>query len=174
MGVLNGTQCIPGELTKEIMNLDMDDPHFNDLYINYTRDDLPIATPISEIVYRIADISKKAILDNGGRMEVRRNEAPSVANKKINFNFEGTEYTLQFGDGMATISGGGYNENHYVEYVQDGDRIRMQIYDSEDVTLKKLEGFYDGKNIGSVREIYDYIFGEDIYGEITYIINCDF
>ena len=156
------------------MHLDKDEPHFNNLYINYTRDDLPIATPISEIVNRIADISKRAILDNGGRIEVRKNKAPSVANKKINFNFEGTRYTLQFGDDLATISGGNYNEDNYVEYVQDGDRVRIQIYNSDDVTLKKLEGFYDGKNIEFVKEINDYIFNEDIYGEITYIINSDF
>jgi len=174
MGVLNGTSCIPGELTKEIMNLDKDEPHFNDLYINYTRDDLPIATPISEIVNRIADISKRAILDNGGRIEVRRNKAPSIAGKKFTFNYEGAAYTLQFGNNMASISGGNYNEDNYVEYVQDGDRVRMQIYNSEDVTLKKLEGFYDGKNIESVKEINAYIFDEEIYGEITYIINCDF
>lgn len=44
---------------------------FNNLYCNWTRDDLPVRTPISEIVERIAKIAKDAILENGGRMELR-------------------------------------------------------------------------------------------------------
>ncbi|MBA7690583.1 hypothetical protein ES703_99112 [subsurface metagenome] len=170
MGVLNGTKCIPEEFTKGIADFEVP---FNDLYINYTRDELPIATPISEIVNRIANISEKAILDNGGRVEVVRNNAPSVANKELTIRYEGVDYKLKFGYFEAAISGGDFDEETFVEYIQDGDRVRLEIWDN-DSSIVKLEGFYDGKNIESVKEIYDDIFEEDIYGKITYIINCNF
>jgi ADP-ribosylglycohydrolase len=170
IGVINGTKCIPEKFTKSIA--DFDEP-FNDLYINYTRDHLPIATPISEIVDRIAEISEKAILDNGGRVEVVRNNAPSIANKEVILNHLGINYTMKFAINEASISGGDFNEETFVEYVQDGDRLRWEIWDDE-TSLMKLEGYYDGKNIHSVKEIDVDIFEEDIYGEITYIINSDF
>jgi hypothetical protein len=170
MGVINGTKCIPEQFTKGIA--DFDEP-FNDLYINYTRDELPIATPITEIVNRIAKISEKAILDNGGRVEVLRKNAPPVVNKEITITYSGVDYTLKFGFNEATISGGNFDEETFVEYVQDGDRVRLEIWDNDN-SIVKLEGFYNGKNIESVKEIYDDIFEEDIYGEITYIINSDF
>lgn len=44
---------------------------FNNRYVNISRDGLPLRTPISDIVDRIAAIAKVAILDNGGRMEMR-------------------------------------------------------------------------------------------------------
>ena len=53
---------------------------FNNLYCNYTRDDLPTRTPISEIVKRIAKIAKLAILENGGRMEMRDDEPVYIIN----------------------------------------------------------------------------------------------
>jgi len=170
MGVLNGTKCIPEEFTKEIAN--WDEP-FNNLYLNYTRDDLPIATPISEIVNRIAKISEKAILDNGGRVEVVRNKAPSVVNKEIAITYGEVGYKLKFGFNEATISGGNFNEETFVEYIQDGDRVRLEIWDN-DSSVVKLEGFYDGKNMESVKEIEEDIFEEEIYGKITYIVNSDF
>jgi hypothetical protein len=170
MGVINGTKCIPEEFTKGIA--DFGEP-FNDLYINYTRDELPIATPISEIVNRIVNISEKAILDNGGRVEVVSNSASSVVNKEITITYSGVDYTLKFGFNDATISGGNFDEETFVEYVQDGDRVRLEIWDNDN-SIMKLEGFYDGKNIESVKEIYVDVFEEDIYGEITYIIKSDF
>jgi hypothetical protein len=170
MGVLNGTKCIPEEITKEIAN--WDEP-FNNLYLNYTRDDLPIATPISEIVNRIAKISEKAILHNGGRVEVVRNKVPSVVNKEIAITYAEVDYKLKFDFNEATISGGNFNEETFVEYIQDGDRIRLEIWDN-DSSVVKLEGFYDGKTIESVQEIEEEIFEEEIYGKITYIVNSDF
>jgi len=56
------------------------DEPFNNLYCNYTRDDLPVRTPISEIVERIAAIAKLAILENGGRMEMRDGEPTYIIN----------------------------------------------------------------------------------------------
>ena len=170
MGILNGTECIPEEFTKGIAGFNKP---FNNLYLNYTRDELPIATPISEIVDRITKISEKAILDNGGRVEVIRTNAPSVVNQEITITYNETDYKVKFGFNEATISGGNYNEESFVEYIQDGDRVRMEIWDN-DSSVVKLEGFYDGKSIHSVIEIEDEIFDEEIYGKITYIINSDF
>jgi len=44
---------------------------FNNQYLNYTRDDLPIVTKISDIVERIAAIAERAIIDNGGKKMVQ-------------------------------------------------------------------------------------------------------
>jgi ADP-ribosylglycohydrolase len=67
IGVLHGAGCIPDRLMKSKY---WKEP-FNNQYVNYTRDELPIITPITEIVDRIAAVAKTAILDNGGRMEIR-------------------------------------------------------------------------------------------------------
>ena len=44
---------------------------FNNSYVNITREEVRLRTPISEIAQRIAAIAKTAILENGGRMEIR-------------------------------------------------------------------------------------------------------
>lgn len=66
--MLNGASCIPDQLTKECQfrKRKWDKP-FNDTYINFTRDDLPIANRISDIVERIAAIAEEAIVTGGGR-----------------------------------------------------------------------------------------------------------
>jgi ADP-ribosylglycohydrolase len=163
IGVLQGTKCLPPEMIEE----------FNNQYVCFTRDDVQIATPLSDIEERIAVIARKAILENGGRIEIRRNEAPSVKDKTINFSYGGVEHTMQFGYEEASISGGNFSKDLYVEYVQVGDRIRWEIWDEDDHVMN-LEGFYDGKRIESVKEIFVDISDEDIYGEISYIINSDF
>ena len=43
-------------------------------------DDLPIVTPISDIVERIVAISQTAILENGGRMEMQDDEVVYIIN----------------------------------------------------------------------------------------------
>ena len=53
---------------------------FNDQYVNISRDEIRLRTPISEIVRRIAAVAKTAILENGGRMEVRDGETVYVVN----------------------------------------------------------------------------------------------
>lgn len=164
IGVLQGTKCLPTKIIEE----------FNDQYVCFTRDDVQIATPLSEIEERIATIARKAILENGGRVEVRRKKAPSVKDKTIPFNYGGVDHTMQFiGHEKASISGGDFNKDMYVEYIQEGDRVRWEIWDEDD-SLIKLEGFYDGKKIESVKEIFVDIFDEDVYGEITFIVNSDF
>jgi len=163
IGVIQGTTCLPADLVDE----------FNDQYICFTRDEVQIATPISEITNRITDISKTAIRNNGGRVEIRRKEALPVKDKTINFSYNGIDYTMQFGYEEASIAGGNLNKDMFVEYFQEGDRLRWEVWD-EDVSVMKLEGFYDGISINSIREIHVDIFDSDIYGEIIYIINCDF
>ena len=96
-----------------------------------------------------------------------------MKNKTINFTHQGIDYTLKFNYQDATITGGNLNENMFVEYLQEGDRVRWEVWD-EDVSVMKLEGFYDGKKLNSIKEIDAEIFDSDIYGEITYIIKCDF
>jgi hypothetical protein len=124
VSVVSSLNSIPEEFTKDIANFDKP---FNDLYLNYTRDHLPIATPISEIVNRIAKISEKAILDNGGRVEVVRNKAPSVVNKEIAITYGEVDYKLKFGFNEASISGGNFNEETFVEYIQAGHRVRLEV-----------------------------------------------
>jgi len=163
IGVIQGTKCLPNEMIEE----------FNNQYVCFTRDDVQIATPLSEIEERIAAIAKKAILENGGRVEVRRNEAPSVRDRTIPFTYGGVDHSIQFGYEKASISGGEFKEDLFVEYVQEGDRVRWEIWDNDDPAAN-FEGFYDGEKLVSVKEIFVDIFDEDIYGEITYIINSDF
>ncbi len=159
IGVLQGSKCIPDDLVEE----------FNDQYVCFTRDEVQIATPISEIIDRIAAIAKTAILDNGGRIEIDQGDAPSIAGKTLTTEYEGTEYTWVFGqDSEATVSGGNLKKNTYAEYVQDGQRVRVEFGE------KKLEAFYDGERIEFTGEIEGDIFEGDIYGYIVYIVNCDF
>ena len=56
------------------------DKPFNDQYVNISRDEIKHRTPISEIVQRIAAVAKTAILEHGGRMEVRDGETVYVVN----------------------------------------------------------------------------------------------
>lgn len=81
LGVLNGLSGI-GPVAKDLtLNLGAwrtwDKP-FNDRYVNISRDDVALHTPISEIVQRIAAVAKTAILENGGRMEIQDGETVYV------------------------------------------------------------------------------------------------
>jgi ADP-ribosylglycohydrolase len=67
MGVMLGTQAIPRALTHDCLPRGGWTRPFNDTYINYSRDGLPIYNRISDIVERIADIAEQAILREGGR-----------------------------------------------------------------------------------------------------------
>lgn len=68
IGVLKGAKAIPKELTHEIGYQQSWEQPFNNQYINYSRDDLPNMTPISEIVDRILGIAEKAVLEEGGQL----------------------------------------------------------------------------------------------------------
>ena len=67
MGVMLGTQAIPQSLTHDCLPRGRWSEPFNDTYINYSRDALPIHNRISDIVERIAQIAETAILREGGR-----------------------------------------------------------------------------------------------------------
>jgi ADP-ribosylglycohydrolase len=77
LGVLNGFRDMGDaalDITLNIPSRGSWEKPFNDQYVNTTRDGLPLRTPISEIVDRIAEIAKIAILENGGRVETRGGE----------------------------------------------------------------------------------------------------
>jgi hypothetical protein len=69
MGVLHGGSKIPEQFTKNLGEGIHWKKPFNDQYINYTRDNLPICNKISDIVARTAAIAEQAILANGGKKE---------------------------------------------------------------------------------------------------------
>jgi len=83
MGIRNGLSGLGDEAIDITINIPSQqewEVPFNNLYCNWTRDDLPVRTPISEIVERIAKIAKTAILENGGRMEIRDDEPVYIVN----------------------------------------------------------------------------------------------
>jgi ADP-ribosylglycohydrolase len=67
IGVMHGAGTIPTALTQDCLPRGRWEKPFNDTYINYSRDHLPIHNRISDIVERIADIAETAILQEGGR-----------------------------------------------------------------------------------------------------------
>lgn len=81
VGVVNGAECVPDRLTKECQfrKRTWDKP-FNDTYINFTRDDLPIANRISDIVRRTAAIAEEAIVRGGGRKVEENGRVEYVVN----------------------------------------------------------------------------------------------
>jgi ADP-ribosylglycohydrolase len=74
MGVINGASAIPSRLTLGLSDKPSWKTPFNDTYINFTRDDLPVYTKISDIVNRIGIIAEEAIIANGGRKITEGNE----------------------------------------------------------------------------------------------------
>ena len=69
-----GAKAIPAALTRECAPDTRWEKPFNDTYINYSRDGLPIHNRISDLVERIAKIAEQAILSEGGRKEERGGE----------------------------------------------------------------------------------------------------
>lgn len=160
IGVLQGAGGIPDRLTKNVANHEWQKP-FNDLYVNYSRDDLPTATRISDIVARIAAVAKTAILENNGRMEFRVNDVPSLDGKTFTVDAEGSTITVAFGDdGEATVSGGKYGEAWKASYEQEGQYVWMKEGEMFFVAV------YDGESL---------VLGEnETSGEVVYVVNCDF
>jgi hypothetical protein len=66
IGVIHGGSAIPSGLTLGLSGKPLWKVPFNDTYINFTRDDLPPFTKISDIVNRILAIAEIAISENGG------------------------------------------------------------------------------------------------------------
>lgn len=67
IGVLKGASAIPSGLTLGMKGKPVWEKPFNDTYMNFTRDGLPISNSITDIVNRILSIAEKAILANGGK-----------------------------------------------------------------------------------------------------------
>ncbi len=152
IGVLHGSKCIPKEMTEE----------FNDQYVCFTRDDVPIATPLSNIVERIGAIAKTAILENGGRMEFRTDKVPPLKGQTLTTELKGSTITIAFGEGRAaTVSGGEYGEGTDADYLYKDQSLWINIGEST-----WIQGFYDGERL-------EFRKGE-VQGEVTYIINSDF
>jgi hypothetical protein len=160
IGVLQGAGGIPDRLTKNVANHEWQKP-FNDLYINYSRDDLPTATRISDIVTRIAAVTKTAILENDGRMEFRVHDVPSLDGKTFTTEFDGSAITVVFGENSeATVSGGQYGQATKARYEQEGQQVRIENGDIY------LEALYDGESLA--------LWEDGIRGEVVYVVNCDF
>jgi hypothetical protein len=150
IGVIQGTKCLPSEMVES----------FRNQYVCFTRDDVQIATPLSEIEERIARIAKRAILENGGRVEIRQGDAPSITGKTITAEFEGFAYTWEFGEnGQVTVIGGDFKNGKNASYIQDGELIKINLFEEH------IEASYNGKILE---------FTENIIGDITYIVKCDF
>ena len=67
IGVMQGVNAIPKKFTHDGPANGSWDKPFNDTYINFSRDRLPIRNSISDIVERIANIAEDAILREGGK-----------------------------------------------------------------------------------------------------------
>ena len=83
IGVRNGLSGMGStamDLTRNLGKWSTWEKPFNDQYVNISRDEVKLRTPISEIVERIAAIAKTAILENGGRMEMREGQPFYVIN----------------------------------------------------------------------------------------------
>ena len=77
---LSGMGSTATDLTRNLGKWSAWEKPFNDQYVNISRDEVKLRTPISEIVERIAAIAKTAILENGGRMEMRDGQPFYVVN----------------------------------------------------------------------------------------------
>jgi len=62
----NGVSCIPDYLLLEMTREKKWKKPFNNQYVNFTRDDLPLITKMDDIIERILAVAEKAIWDNGG------------------------------------------------------------------------------------------------------------
>jgi hypothetical protein len=78
IATMNGTACVPDRLTKELPSRSEWSVPFNDRYINWTLDGLPVDNRISDIVARVVAISEQAILANGGRTTAVNGQAAYV------------------------------------------------------------------------------------------------
>ena len=83
VGVMHGLDCIPDRLTKDVIGPGRWQKPFNDTYLNFSRDHLPIITKISDIVDRIAAVAETAILQNQGQKTTRNGKTIYT----INCNF---------------------------------------------------------------------------------------
>lgn len=158
VAVMNGTDCLPAELVGE----------FRDQYVCFTRDDVPIATPISNIVERIKDKAVEAIIANGGRTEIRTEDVASIKGRVLDVIYKDKEYTMDFeGDEKVKISGGDLKEVTEGWYIQKGKMVGLYFLGND------IEAEFDGEQLVITREEYGEVW-DNVYGDIYYIINSDF
>jgi ADP-ribosylglycohydrolase len=83
IGVIKGASSIPPRLTLGLSDKPLWKLPFNDTYINFSRDDLPPYTKISDIVSRILVIAEEAILDGGGKKISENNKTYYLINSDL-------------------------------------------------------------------------------------------
>ena len=162
IGVMFGTSAIPDELTKNVTPRGWDEP-FNNNYVNFSRDALPTATPITEIAERIAAIAKTAILENGGRMEILAGEAPSIEGKTFTTPFKSWDMTMAFSKGgKVLLSSPSMDDDIEASFVQNGQILEIDV----PIWKYQFEAFYDGENV-------EFMDGQRP-GVTSYIVATDF
>lgn len=67
VGVMRGADAVPESITLKLPAHGRWETPFNNRYINWTRDKLPIDNRLTDLVERTAAIAEQAILQNGGR-----------------------------------------------------------------------------------------------------------
>ena len=86
IGAMRGMTGLNTDVVTRMKTLDASwewDKPFNDTYVNISRDEIALRTPITEIASRIVAIAEQAIRDNGGRMIHHNNEVYYVINSDI-------------------------------------------------------------------------------------------
>jgi ADP-ribosylglycohydrolase len=78
-----GLSCIPDYLLYEMGREKKWKEPFNNQYVNFTRDELPIVTKMSDIIERILVVTEKAIWENGGHKIEKDGEILYVINTDI-------------------------------------------------------------------------------------------
>jgi ADP-ribosylglycohydrolase len=83
MGVILGASSIPESLTLGMSGKPVWKKPFNDTYINFTRDGLPIQNSISDLVSRILIIAEQAIVANGGKKITEGSKTYYIINSEL-------------------------------------------------------------------------------------------
>ena len=86
IGAMKGMRGLGDDVIQRMKTLDSQwewETPFNNTYVNISRDELRLRTPISEIVDRIVAVAEQAIRENGGRMILRNDEVYYVVNSDI-------------------------------------------------------------------------------------------
>ncbi|MBT33709.1 MAG: Fe-S cluster assembly protein HesB [Thalassobius sp.] len=68
IGIMSGSKVIPEKYTLGMRGEKKWDEPFNDRYVNYSRDNLPVTFSIKDLSERVLKITEQAIFYNGGRM----------------------------------------------------------------------------------------------------------
>ena len=83
MGVIHGGSSIPESLTLGMSGKPVWKKPFNDTYINFTRDGLPVYNTISDLVSRILILAEQAIAENGGKKITENGKVYYIINSEL-------------------------------------------------------------------------------------------